>query len=210
MIPSSHTGSSSAFHTSPSLLMRVQADDQGAWARLVDLYAPLVYLWCRRARLGTEDTADVFQETFRSVAQHINDFRRDRPGDSFRGWLRTIAQNKIRDHFRRSQNEPKAAGGTDANVRMNAEPDPISLEEDDAEQSVVHQVLHRTLELIRGEFEARTWQAFWQVQVEGKTTKDVGAELGMTAAAVRKAKLRVLARLRQELGELLELPPGKK
>src|SRR5713101_1955769 len=155
MTTSSHTGSSSAFHTSPSLLLRVQADDQGAWTRLVDLYAPLVYHWCRRAQLGTEDTADVFQETFRSVAQHIHDFRRDRPGDSFRGWLRTITQNKIRDHFRRLQNEPQAAGGTDANVRMNAEPDPISLEEDDSEQKVVNQVLHRTLELIRGEFETR-------------------------------------------------------
>jgi len=41
------------------------------------------------------------------------------------------------------------------------------------------------------------------VQIEGKSTGDVGAALGMTAAAVRKAKLRVLARLRQEMGELL-------
>ena len=86
---------------------------------------------------------------------------------------------------------------------MNAAPDPISLEEDEAEQSIVHQVLHRTLDTIRGEFEERTWHAFWQVQIEGKSTSDVGAKLGMTAAAVRKAKLRVLARLRQEMGELL-------
>jgi RNA polymerase sigma-70 factor (ECF subfamily) len=204
MASSSQAGSSSAFRTSPSLLLRVQADDQEAWNRLVDLYAPLIYHWCLRAQLGTEDAADVFQETFRSVAQHIRDFRRDRPGDSFRGWLRTITQNKIRDHFRRAQNEPKAAGGTDAHVRMNAEPDPISLEEDDSEQRIVHQQLHRTLEMIRGEFEERTWQAFWKVQIEGKTTNEVGAELSMTPAAVRKAKLRVLARLRQELGELLE------
>lgn len=193
----------SAFRTSPSLLLRVQADDQAAWTRLVDLYAPLVYHWCSRAQLGPEDTADVFQETFRSVAQHIHGFRRDRPSDTFRGWLRTITQNKIRDHFRRLQNEPKAAGGTDAHIRMNAEPDPISLEEDESEQKIVNQVLHRTLETIKGEFEERTWLAFWQVQIDGKTTNDVGAALGMTPAAVRKAKLRVLARLRQEMGELL-------
>ncbi len=31
-----------------------------------------------------------------------------------------------------------------------------------------------------------------------------GAELGMTPAAVHKAKLRVLRRLREELGDLLE------
>ena len=27
----------------------------------------------------------------------------------------------------------------------------------------------------------RTWQAFWKVQIEGRSTADVGAELGMTA-----------------------------
>ncbi|MBM3997591.1 MAG: sigma-70 family RNA polymerase sigma factor [Planctomycetes bacterium] len=154
------TSSGSVFRTSPSLLMRVQADDQSAWTRLVEFYAPLVYHWCRRAQLDPEDAADIFQETFRAVAKHIRDFRRDRPSDSFRGWLRTITQNKIRDHFRRLQDEPKAAGGTDANLRMNAAADPISLEEDDAEQSVVNQVLHRVLESIRSEFEERTWTAF--------------------------------------------------
>jgi RNA polymerase sigma-70 factor, ECF subfamily len=196
--------SGSAFRTSPSLLLRVQANDGDAWTRLVDLYAPLVYHWCRRAQLSPEDTADVFQETFRSVAAKIHDFRRDRQGDTFRGWLRTIAQNKIRDHFRKVRDEPRASGGTDANVYLHAHPDPISLEADESEQKIVHQVLHRTLETIRGEFEPRTWKAFWSVQIDGKTTGDVGVELGMTAAAVRKARLRVLARLREELGELLE------
>jgi DNA-directed RNA polymerase specialized sigma24 family protein len=40
--------------------------------------------------------------------------------------------------------------------------------------------------------------------MDGRDTAEVGAALGMTAAAVRKARLRVLARLRQELGELLD------
>jgi RNA polymerase sigma-70 factor, ECF subfamily len=204
MAPLSQPGSASAFRTSPSLLLRVQDNDQAAWTRLVQLYAPLVYHWCGKAQLNADDTADVFQETFRAVAQHIRAFRRDRAGDSFRGWLRTITANKIRDHFRRQEHEPRAAGGTDAQLRINAEPDPISLEPDESEQQIVHQVLQRTLETIRGEFEPRTWQAFWQVQIDGHSTGDVGAALGMTAAAVRKARLRVLARLRQELGELLE------
>lgn len=197
-------GSASAFRTSPSLLLRVQENDQDAWTRLVNLYAPLVYHWCGRSQLSADDMADVFQETFRAVAQHIRDFRRDRVGDSFRGWLRMITRNKIRDHFRREQHKPRAAGGTDAQMRINAEPDPISLEEDESEQQIVHQVLHRTLETIKSEFEPRTWQAFWQVQIDGQTTADVGVALGMTPAAVRKARLRVLGRLRAELGDLLE------
>src|SRR5262249_61127710 len=33
--------------TSRSLLERVRADDPAAWERLVGLYSPLVYHWCR-------------------------------------------------------------------------------------------------------------------------------------------------------------------
>src|SRR4051812_19850568 len=87
--------------TSASLLDRIRADDPEAWRRFVQLYSPLVYSWCRRAGLNTEDTADLTQEVFRSVAGHVGSFRRDRPGDTFRGWLWTITRNKLRDFFRR-------------------------------------------------------------------------------------------------------------
>lgn len=195
----SSTPPGAGFATSPSLLVRVQANQAGAWERLVELYGPLVYHWCRRARLDADDTADVFQEVFRAVAGHIAAFRRDRAGDSFRGWLRTIARNKIRDHFRRQRDQPRAVGGSDAQQRLQAVPEPDLSADDPSEADVLCRQLHRALELIRGEFEERTWQAFWQVQMEGRATDEVGAALGMTAAAVRKAKLRVLRRLRQEV-----------
>jgi RNA polymerase sigma-70 factor (ECF subfamily) len=189
--------------TSPSLLARAQDNQPAAWERLVDLYAPLVYHWCRRAGLGPEDTADVFQEVFRAVARALADFRRERPGDTFRGWLLTITRNKIRDHFRLLQDEVRGAGGTDAQMHLLAQPDPLP-GEDPEEASLLSRQLHLVLDSIRGEFEQRTWNAFWQVQMEGRGTDEVGAELQMTPAAVRKAKFRVLRRLREELGELLE------
>ena len=71
--------------TSLSLLQRIRNGDATGWRHVVQLYSPLVYHWCGRAQLGPEDTADVFQETFRSVAQHIHSFHRDRPSDTFRG-----------------------------------------------------------------------------------------------------------------------------
>jgi RNA polymerase sigma-70 factor (ECF subfamily) len=188
------------FETSPSLLARAQANQAGAWERLVELYAPLVYHWCRRAGLEAEDTADVFQEVFRAVAGHLAEFHRDRPGDSFRGWLRVIARNKIRDHFRQTRDEPLATGGTDAQQRLQAVAEPELWEDDPSEVDVVRRQMHRALELIKDEFEERTWQAFWKVQMEDRSTDEVGMELGMTPAAVRKAKFRVLRRLRQEIG----------
>ena len=63
----------------------------------------------------------------------------------------------------------------------------------------MQQLRLRAVELIRGEFEERTWQAFWRVAVEGQAAKDVAKDLGVTASAVRLAKSRVLRRLREEM-----------
>ena len=106
--------SDAAGSISTSLLDRVKAQDQGAWQRLVKLYGPVVYRWCRRAGLQGSDAADVAQEVFQSMMIGIGGFRRRRPGDSFRGWLWTITKNKLRDHLRRRALRPRAAGGTNA------------------------------------------------------------------------------------------------
>src|SRR5438132_5611065 len=76
--------------TSRSLLERVKADDPTAWERLVTLYAPLVFHWCRRWHLQDQDIADICQEVFQAVVAHIETFRKERQSDTFRGWLRTI------------------------------------------------------------------------------------------------------------------------
>jgi hypothetical protein len=110
---------------STSLLDRVKARQPAAWECLVDLYAPEVYRWCRQSGLQGEDTADVVQEVFTAVAAHVEQFRRERPGDSFRGWLWTITRNKIRDHFRHRQGQPQAAGGTDAQQQLGQIPDSL-------------------------------------------------------------------------------------
>ncbi len=189
--------------TSASLLDRARQNVPGAWERLVELYAPLVYHWCRRGGLGPEDSADIFQDVFRAVAEHLAGFRRDRAGDTFRGWLRTIARNKIRDYYRRAAGQPRATGGTDAQLRLADVPEP-PVDDEASEAGVVAGQVRRVLESIRGEFEERTWRAFWAVQMDGRGTDEIGAELGLTASAVRKAKFRVLRRLREELGDLLD------
>ena len=76
-------------NTSPTLLHRLRdpARDHQAWAELVRRYGPLVYRWCRQAGLQDADAADVGQDVFRSVAKKIAGFRREKEGDTLRGWL---------------------------------------------------------------------------------------------------------------------------
>lgn len=187
-----------SFSTSSDLLTRVRRHEADAWQRFVHIYAPLVYGWCRRAGVGAADSGDVTQDVFAKVFTAIADFRHDRAGDTLRGWLRVISRNKILDHFRTRQKSPQAAGGSDAQAVLVAN----AVNNDDDESTIVserHGLLHRAAELVRGEFEPRTWQAFWLMVVEHLTTSEAGERLGMTPGAVRQAKYMVLRRLREEL-----------
>lgn len=189
--------------TSRSLLARLHANDPVAWDRLVALYAPLVWSWCRTMHLARQDMADILQEVFKAVAAHYHSFRKDRPGGTFRGWLRTITKNKVHDHFRRLQREPSAAGGTDAQIRWSQVPeaDPDDDPEADTDDGR-HFLFHQALAQIQSEFEDRSWRAFWRVVVDGRSPQEVAEEMGMSPVAVRIAKCRILQRLRLELGDL--------
>ena len=192
--------------TSLTLLERVRTEDERAWEQLVLIYGPLVYDWCRHQGLQAADSADMLQEVFRAVWRKIGDFRRDRAGGSFRGWLWTIAHNKIRDHCRAQRAGPKAIGGTAALRRWQDIPgsEKALLKEATRISTVsVDSPLRRALELVKSEFRPATWRAFWQVAVEGRQTADVAADLGISNNAVRLAKSRVLRRVREKFGDIL-------
>jgi RNA polymerase sigma-70 factor (ECF subfamily) len=194
------SGSLTSGSTSSGLIRRAKQRDPEAWDRLVDLYGPLVFYWSRRGGLAPPDAADVVQDVFTAVCGALDGFEHGREGNTFRGWLRVIAQNKIRDHYRRQAGQVTAAGGTDAAARL-AEVPASPLSADASEQRALSGLYRRALDLIRCEFEQRTWEAFWRAVVEGHDTADIAADLGISANAVRQYKSRVLRRLREELGD---------
>jgi RNA polymerase sigma-70 factor (ECF subfamily) len=204
--------------TSLSLLERAQQEDPEAWGRIVQLYGPMVLHWCRRAGLKEHDAQDVCQETFSTVARSLPSFRRDRQGDSFRGWLRTIASSKLSDFGRKQAKAPFAIGGSDHLNRVESLPaanegggEGVAAEavgepcDEALELSQEAEICRRTLDFIRSDFEERTWRAFWRTAIDGQNASDVSQELGISPAAVRKAKSRILARLRTELDGLIQL-----
>ena len=194
--------------TSLSLLQRARKNDPEAWRRIVRLYGPLVHAWCRSAQLQESDLADVFQEVFAVAARRLAAFRRDREGDTFRGWLRVITSNKIRDHFRARAAHPPGVGGSDALRRVADLPaaDSPAAPDDDtgSANEEVRGLYQRALAFLQETFEPQTWRAFYRTAVDGLPAPEVADELGMTPAAVRKAKSRVLSRLRAEYGDLIE------
>jgi RNA polymerase sigma-70 factor (ECF subfamily) len=186
--------------TSHTLLERVRLRDAAAWRRFVELYGPVVFAWARRASLQTHDAADVVQEVFQAVAGGITRFRLEQSGDTFRGWLRTITLNKVRDQFRNRPNYALGAAAIDElPARLAAED-----EADSRSGRAVAELAHRALTLLQTEFETNTWRAFLRTAVDGLSPADAAAELGLSTAAVYKAKSRVLNKLRRELDGLLD------
>ncbi|MBC8352708.1 MAG: sigma-70 family RNA polymerase sigma factor [Planctomycetes bacterium] len=191
--------------TSSSLLEAVRAWDGEAWSRLVDLYGPVVYRRGLLAHFDDQTAKDVVQEVFTAVARSIGGFERQSQKGSFRAWLRTITDNKIRDVIRRRVSEPQGTGGTVAQtllVEMSRPTtgDTSGFSDDDEKTLLIRQALAR----IKGEFKDHNWQAFWRMAVDGQTSEEVATELGLKAAAVRQAKVRILRRLKHELGELFD------
>jgi len=185
------------------MLAQVRAADGNAWRLLVQLYSPLVYSHCRRARLSPEDSRDIVQEVFRVVHCSLDGFRRDRPG-SFRKWLSTVTQNLVVDFFRRCEREPQAIGGTDAQRQWLEMQTP---EQATSVSSPTDRVFKGRFQplfaSVRGEFADDTWHAFWRSVVRGEPIRQIAEDLGKTENAVRKAKYRVLRRLRDDFDHFM-------
>lgn len=188
--------------TSRTLLDRVRRHEPAAWRRFATLYGPVVYRWIGLSRLSHEDALDLTQEVFLSASQHLHTFQRESVGQSLRNWLWTITRHKVLNHLR-SKRGAGAVGGSAMHEQLQQLP-----EREDSDRTLADAVScelsQRALRLMQNDFEEPTWRAFWETTVNERLAAEVGRELGLSVAAVYKAKSRVLQRLRQELAGLIE------
>ena len=108
------------------------------------------------------------------------------------------------DCFRKRRGGLDAEGGSSAYRRLVNLPE--SCEERSSSDCLEHdgRFSRRVLDLVRAEFEDRSWDAFYRTVVDGQSPAEVAEALSMSLHAVYKAKSRVLRRLRDELQDLLE------
>jgi RNA polymerase sigma-70 factor, ECF subfamily len=190
--------------TSASLLELARARNGEAWEQIVMLYSPLVYRWCRRRGVREADVLDIAQEVFRSVYASLDSFERARAGQSFRAWLKTITANKIIDQSRLKHRQPSAIGGSEVSEWLDQAAATAADGEEAEDESERILILRRCLDLVKAEFEPRTWDAFWKVVIDENDPADVALSLGVSRNAVYLAKSRVLSRLGELFDHLIE------
>ena len=183
-----------------SLAERLRDGSPSAWRDMVELYGPLLDRWCRAANVPAHAAPDIAQEVFLAAFRGLDRFDGRRAGATFRGWLWTVARSRIVEYHRRQKGKHPAMGGSTAHANLQSIIDPIPID-DPTEPDHASALLHRALEQIRLEFSGSTWETFWRATVLGHPTDVIAEESGVTAAAVRQAKSRVLRRLRKQLGD---------
>lgn len=195
--------------TQPSLLIRLgDKQDTVAWAQFVEVYAPLVYGFARKHGMQDADAADLTQEVMRAVAGAISRLEYDPRRGTFRSWLFTVVRNKFRNYLSNKTRKQMTTGGSSVQELLEAQPDRVDALQEQWDHEYDQRVFSWAVDRVKGSFTDTTWQAFWQVSVEGKNARDVAKNVGISVGAVYIAKSRVLARLKEQIqllqGESLE------
>jgi RNA polymerase sigma-70 factor (ECF subfamily) len=192
--------------TRASLLVRIRdRRDQAAWQQFVQLYAPVVYGFARKRGLQDADAADVMQDVLARIAGAVARLEYDPARGSFRGWLYTVARNKIFNFLESNRHKlGKGTGDSAARERLEAVAGPEWELAESWDDQYERNLAALAMQRVQRDVQPATWQAFWQTAMESKHARQVGEALGMSAGAVYVARSRVLARLREEIDKLRE------
>lgn len=185
--------------TRASLLVQLRdGSNNAAWQEFLRLYGPVVYGFARNRGLQDADAADLVQDVMRSVMNAIGRFDYDRQQGTFRGWLFTITRNKVFNFLSARRIRPQASGDSGAHRLLESEPD-TATDTDHWELEYQRRIASMAMDRVKGEFQEKTWRAFWLTAVDGVAAAEAGKQTGMSPGAVYVAKSRVLARLKEEV-----------
>ncbi len=191
--------------TSLSLLDRLKhaKPDAAEWRRLQDIYLPVIRQWLSCLPARREEIEDLTQEVLVVLCRELPSFERRRQG-SFRSWLRQIAVNRIRNFDKRRRKQPLAEIRSESDHLLSQLEDSTSDLARLWDQDHDRYVFDKLLTLVQPDFAPATWQAFARFALDGQSAARVADELGMSESAVVQAKSRVLKRLREEAGDLID------
>jgi RNA polymerase sigma factor (sigma-70 family) len=171
--------------------------DEAAWRVFYERYEPMIHRWCARFRLQAADVEDVSQKVLQRVFTRIGTYDPGR-GERFRGWLKTVVENAVRDFLRTAARRPadRGAGGNAEELLENlAQPETVDFLVDELDSSLQRD-LAAILAQVEQEVEPDTLRCFRQVVLDGQPIADVAAGLGKSYAAVCMAIHRVKIKLR--------------
>jgi RNA polymerase sigma factor (sigma-70 family) len=175
--------------------------DARAWERLVQRFERLIYTVPRRAGLGADEAADVFQTVFMRLHEHLDTLQQP---ERVQAWLVTTARRETLRllHERQRSSAPRLARGADDDDASAADdlPDPDPLPEallDELQQR------HRARCALEGLAEpCRTLLGLLYGSDEAPPYTEIAAQLGMPLGSIGPTRARCLGKLREAMEAL--------
>jgi len=177
--------------TSSSLLLRVRKQDREGWRLLVEWISPFILRWCQRAHFQGSDCDDIAQSVLKKIWASFSSFHKEKPGDSFRAWVYTITRNECRNLFAKQRSD---GSHTMVDITLPTECEPS--EAADLQQRAILLLLQSVTAQYKDD---NGFKAFYRTAVDGLTSTEVAAELGMEQATVRQHKSLWIRHLRDRL-----------
>ncbi|MCA8977881.1 MAG: sigma-70 family RNA polymerase sigma factor [Planctomycetes bacterium] len=180
------------------LIRSAQAGDAEARDALCRRHLSGVMAWVRLKRSDLiaerESIMDVVQTVFRQALGDLKRFEY-RGGNSFRNWLLTYADNKLRnrEQFHRAARrrpEREVAAPLSQLYASIATPSQVLSEKENIER----------FEFAFGRLSESDRQIILLARIEGRSHDEIAERLGISAAASRKALSRAIVRLAMHLG----------
>lgn len=189
--------------TRDSLLneLRTGGADSG-WRLFFERYAPAIYHVARFRKLPQHDAEDIVQQVMLEVSKEIADFEYAPDRGRFRNWIRTIAERKIIDLFRKRRPE-----FVESYEQCEQLPDERSLEDAWTTEWRLMDIEH-CMEQLAQEVSPRHMQVFRMYSLEGIPAKEVSQRLGVPVGYVYVIRGRILRLLRERI-EALETREGE-
>ena len=182
--------------TRSSVLSRVRnLDDAAGWKEFDRLYRPMLVSYARQHGLHPDEAEEVAQHCLTEVVGQIKRFERQ---STFRGWLRVMVDHKVCDLLSKRGRCRRA----DIDL-LKRTPAPDRTPEKVWDQIWNKAHLTHCVEGLRADFAEHTVQAFSMYVLQNVPIRDISRRLGMTPNRIYVAKSRVLARLRERLGDTI-------
>ena len=160
--------------TRSSLIARLaNVGDDDAWRDFASLYEPFIYRQARRYGLQHADARELVQEVLIAVSKALSRFTVDQKRGRFRTWLYAIGRNISMRHLERLRRADRASGDSHTRAAIAETPDPRSVEPREFDMQLKRHAFLWVAKDVRGEFQPKTWQAFWKTAVENHSIQVV-------------------------------------
>lgn len=182
--------------------LRTDPGDVDAWTDFLAIYAPQIDRWCRLRGLQEADVQDVTQNILMTMAKQFGRFEYD-PTRSFRGWLRTVTENAVRDYVKSCKTKPLVG---DSAVLDSVESRQSLLEH--LAESFDLEILAEARIRVQQKVDGKHWEVFELATDQQVSGADIASRLDISIANVFQIKSRIQRMIRDQIQQLEKSTDG--